>query len=1530
MAGNKTNWDGWVTPDLARNPGLAMDALNSKQPDVNGAVLSHAVKGVGVVDAINDHAETNGTQNFWAKVLTPGVKTLEFLNKGIQEVQKDYKFVHSVYTDVGILPGFLATAAIVGAGVAGTVAGGAFGGVAATDAAAFAVRKTLGNVYKQSYAKSEDANYKVSPGRDFTNAISTAADKLGAEGVAKAFKAREGAQGIGGKVSGITDLAFDVNFDPFMLIGRFGQAMRGAKFLEKAGEVQLTAPLSKANDSVKNFIASRSLVPVNSTQMDLLKAGSGFNIAGKDVLNASSRRYNAALEDIASIARDAKATPGATAEQAAAGAIAVRYPELGTVAAARLAKIKNADKVHDFFKTTLYFGEMEGTLAGQAMLPSRTLLRAKASDSKVAEILRNANVPKYIPDVADPTGKNLVKNPEWKQYGVTRNLSTIYKTFTGYMPYSVDPETLKLSRTKFKWNAPDAALTVARIARIGMGDLGAKELAGRYAEAVAIGGQEGLGLARNIKNQAITEAFKALGLPDAGNFVTDIAHAVNKIDGPLLSTSVYSVTPAGEALGTYITENGLKSGGMFDRHAEDMLNIPDFLEIKKSMRDAGGIMKVFGKLDEWTASHYINKIFKPLALGTAGFGFRVAAAELLPTLSRYGFANTFKAKLAVSAAKANTQVLPEEAPHIMSAALSSLGAMLYGIPADVTTDFLKTGFPIFNEAKRYGLNFASKLLPEEQLELATRLVITNGSQFVSDAAVAGGGHDANQAYDLGMQAHYFHSINSKNVYFKEKNEWTTINSSDIHFAPRLGTNINQAANDPAQRAIAGDLLNSWKKNITGKAQYIPAEGKEAQHQAYQNLRNDLIDKELARMQASLAGKYEPYDYSRNTISRWVDAAKDGSLRAFAQDRVDGTLGLLIARDGTLMDAVAGNVAKGLSTDYNVIATLAKDNPDKLPNSVASPIMEAYHPAKDVSNWLVNITNLGFKKIIDPIINNLAREPLYMLHVGDAYARLAPRVAEGIFTEDQALRIAQTQATYGMIPQIHNVALRSQFAQLARNFLPFYFAQEQALKRAYRAAKETSTFSPLFSKTVRYYQVVEQGLANPAFIQEDDSGNKFMYVPAVGAFGEGVQTVLSNLGFPLVTGLPVTGKGNLISLKSVLPELQTPGVAPFMAISGNFIADIFPFMKPAVQGTIGKIAMDRSIVDILVPSTTLKTLISGLTPIDLNNQMGNAIADAAAASFFHGETPGPNANYTQRQDHIDRLKFNALSSLMVKAFLGFYSPLSLQVSQEDSGFREEFWNLVKKTGDIGQAKLEFFKAHGDRAVSYTVGQTESAIPGFHMPYVQKALDFIEANKDAFGERSNVSTGMFYLIPQDNAKNESDRSVYNTIMNMNFRKKRTPNQLLENFYIAQGDEVMAPQITDHVNRLKQYQYIPELKSIENKRWQNVMATMSNLYPTWYDDYTDPTRRNVAKQAVNQLNQIFSQPLDKQPKHDQALLVKGLLMQYNQYKSTVSQYSDLNIQSTVIASQKQDWENKLMILADEKPELKTIIYSVFLKLG
>ena len=1498
MSTNTANpWGDWVTPDLARNPGLAHDVMTSPNPGLSSSIVSYAAKNGNVVDAINDHVETNGTQTFWSRLGNTTLTGLSWLGKPIEEIQKDYKFLHSAYVDHGVLPAFAMGLGIVGGGVGGFFLGGPMGAVLGADAAAMGFRKVGGTVFKDSYKKSEDENYIVSPGRDFSNALATATDTVGLDAAANAF--RNTNSGFGKFTSGSADLAFDITADPIMVIGRFGQAMRGGKLvaLDKAGAIQLRYPLMKALPGVKQFIVSRSKLALTSDQMDAVRLGGA--------LNASSRQYNRALDDIASIVKTSD-KPGQ-----AAGEIFARYKELGTVAAGRISveKLDTADKVHEFLKTSLYFGELEGTLAGQAMLPSRTLLRAKIG-ARVGDAL--------------------------KENAIT---SKAYKTFSGYMPYSVDAETQKLSLTRFRWDAPDSASVIYRIARFGMGDAGAKEMAGKYAEAIAT---NNLALARSIKNHTLFESLKAMGLPDDNAFVKAAYDAINKVGEPLVGTQIYGVDPLGRSLGEYVAGETRKIGGLTKQHASDMFDIPDFLQIKRALREYSLVKKalnniddkfnqritrlLYGKNDEFIIDRYTNKIFKPLALATTGFGLRVAAAELIPTFARYGIINTFKAKLAVSAAKANYDLIPAETEHVMAATFMGLGAEK-GIVGDV----FKDGFPTFKEAKAAGLNFAARLLPEQQMEVAIRLVLANNGHLLSEAVSTGHGYDASAAYQMNQAAHYYFQIQRNSPMFRDLPEWTTYASSDIHYVPRYVTNINSAARQTTNQNIASDITDLSRTYLKGQKFQIEDDAtKIVQHQQYLEFRKQLIEREYKRMLDATRGTYKGYADEITTVTRWTDAIANGDLRSFAEDRVDATLGMVIGKDGTYIDLVAKNIAAGVSTDLNVIKQLVTKSQPSVPAAVAGPMLQPYVPN---NGFLQNITNLGFKKIIDPIVNGLAREPLYVMHVADAYARMAPRIASKMLTEDQALRIAQTQASYSMLPQIHNTALRNQFAQLARNFLPFYFAQEQALRRAFNALKDTSVASPLFSTGMRYYQIAEHGLSDPTFVQTDDNGNRFINFPVVGAFGTAMQGMLSSLGVPMVAGLPISAKGSLVSLKSVLPELQTPGVSPILAISANFLNDLFPSTEPIVKGAIGDISFQRGFWDTLIPATWLKTTLAALTPLDASNQMSNAVASALAAAYYHDQVPGPDSTEMERQQFIDRIKNNARSVLMLKAFLNITSPLAPQVSQEDSGFRDEFWKLVKEKGNYADAMLTFLGNHGDKAISYTVAKTESNIPGAKYPYTQETLDYMNNNPELFNPKNrqqSVVNGAFFLIPQDGIKQESDIAVFNEMVNMHLRSRRTPEELLKQFYVAQGDQVLSGLRTKHLETLAtaKANYDSFTQRQEETNWSNLMKKMQNLYPIWYKDYTNNDGKTNAQISYNQLIKIFSS--ENPPQHDQAKLVSAVIGDYQRHQQVMNEYKMTQITGFAPQQETQQWQNYLMSLSVSEPRLKTVINSVFMKLG
>lgn len=256
MANPSTNWNDWLTPDLAHNPSLAYDVSKSSNPKATSSVVSHAYRTVATQDAVNDHIAENGSNGFWDKVGHTALTGLEVLGKGLKEVQRDYKFIHSVYTNHSFLEGFAVTLGVVGGGVAGALVAGPVGAIAGADAAAAALRNTaklgpLGDIYKDSLKHSEDENYKVSPGRDFSNAIATAADTVGADGVAAAYRNTD--VGRGKFASGFGDVVFDINADPLLILSKFGFAMRGGKLLklDEAGEIQTKYPLYKVIPGAK-------------------------------------------------------------------------------------------------------------------------------------------------------------------------------------------------------------------------------------------------------------------------------------------------------------------------------------------------------------------------------------------------------------------------------------------------------------------------------------------------------------------------------------------------------------------------------------------------------------------------------------------------------------------------------------------------------------------------------------------------------------------------------------------------------------------------------------------------------------------------------------------------------------------------------------------------------------------------------------------------------------------------------------------------------------------------------------------------------------------------------------------------------------------------------------------------------------------------------------------------------------------------------------------------------------------------------
>jgi hypothetical protein len=110
---------------------------------------------------------------------------------------------------------------------------------------------------------------------------------------------------------------------------------------------------------------------------------------------------------------------------------------------------------------------------------------------------------------------------------------------------------------------------------------------------------------------------------------------------------------SGDLANEVLDENGQlikRSAGY--QFQDGKLSFPNFKEVKDAVRDLNLFRRTYGNIDDFVGAVYTDKIFKPLAVMSMGFGVRDALSETLPGMFQHGGFNMLRGMVA-SVAKKN-------------------------------------------------------------------------------------------------------------------------------------------------------------------------------------------------------------------------------------------------------------------------------------------------------------------------------------------------------------------------------------------------------------------------------------------------------------------------------------------------------------------------------------------------------------------------------------------------------------------------------------------------------------------------------------------------------------------------------------------------------------------------------------------------------------------------------------------------------------------------------------------------------------
>lgn len=957
---------------------------------------------------------------------------------------------------------------------------------------------------------------------------------------------------------------------------------------------------------------------------------------------------------------------------------------------------------------------------------------------------------------------------------------------------------------------------------------------------------------------------------------------------------------SGHYMGTLTGEGGrpLEDAETERDHAGAVLlsqtgNVPllDYSNLHHIAAKLAGAQTFTGTLDDFVMSRVTDPFFKRWILMSGGYAVHIAAAEMIPNTARLGFQRMAKAAYYVAQSKLAEKV-SNVAPDELDAFTKAAWRILGHLPKD----------------------------PKEMEKAADWLVTTNGHMVTTGLSPHGGVIDSLGDNAVGKAEGKLRGLMSR-MKTKSGDNYTLYGPQDSEHLHSWGQWLGLQSKDKIARSAATGMRDAYRNGATDDEAYDA--GQRAAHETLKGMDQRTLS---GYMRSTMKMRGDPANMT--PLESWSHAATE-NVRAATHggDEVH-------APNMHLLD----NVAEGRYTPEGLLHQVpVTERPLGVPGRELVPVPGGSTTAR--------IASIGYHRVLNPIVNFLSRQPL-------AYAEFSKRMdlyehmeKAGVLLHEERVVRSASEATVDAIRYVHNIQDRTVLDQLLRNWIPFFFAQEQAYRRAGRLlAEDPGAF--------RRYELGIQSAHDLTSKQQDSSGNQYFALPGAGFLDHLTVGAFSMIGVPTASINP-TGFGGTLSAANVVFPVSTgvrPDISPVVTIPSQFVYNMFEefgqkysALKPitgaasgALFDAIGSQAMSQSVLQQLIPNTTLYRAVetyagndNSFTSAMLMTMQNLAYQQNVAMEKWNegGQRgampdiiPPANASSEQLQTFLSRLKNQTRIVFAMRAIIGAVSPVSADVTVNDFGLNAELQTDINNAKSVTGGFQKFLEDNPN-ATPYTVSKSTVAT-GAKLPDSQAAIEWVQQNQPLL---SQYQYGGMWLMPTTNNDTYSAQAYYEEVAS-GLRLRDTPQQYLNSLYAANGDQIYYNALVQHESNLTAAGKGTAAENQEYARWDTFMQQLQKTQPIWWAQYNNGQRQSNAQRSINELTDIYSAGTAPATKTAQGQAVGALLAQYQQAEAAYMQAGSASNYSTAQSQIRDAWIAQVDQIAQQEPALAPIISSVF----